>query len=114
MAGNFVDGAIITVFKDRPELTEQRIGRLFHQHHIPLADLGHVHVVDGSPELLKLGEQLLVFKRELDPLVDVDNRTDAHLHSEPVFVPLFHGPEDLCFSRLHKSVLEDFVEAFVL
>ena len=28
MAGEFVDGAVAAVFKDRPELAEQRIGRL--------------------------------------------------------------------------------------
>jgi len=114
MAGEFVDGAVAAVFKDRPELAEQRIGRLLDQDHITLTDLGHVHVVDGSSQLLELGEKLFVFKGELDPLVNVDDRADAHFHPEPVFVPLLHGPVHLRFSRLHKSVHEDLVESFVL
>ena len=81
MAGCFVDGAVVAGFKNRPELAEQRVGRLFDQDHIPLTDLGHVHVVDGSSQLLKLGEKLFVFKGELDPLVNIDDRTDAHFHS---------------------------------
>ena len=69
MAGCFVDGAVVAAFKNGPELAEQRVGRLFDQDHIPLTNLGHVHVVDGSFQLLKLGEKLFVFKGELDPLV---------------------------------------------
>jgi len=91
MAGGFVDGTVVAVFKDRPELAEQGVGGLFHQDHIALTDLGHVHVIDRSSQLLELGEELLIFKGKLYPLVDVDDGTDAHFHPYPVFVPLFHG-----------------------
>ncbi len=113
IAGPFIDGAVVAAFKNGPELAEQRVGRLLDQDHVPLTDLGHVHIIDGSSQLLKLGEELFVFKRELDPLVNIDDRTDAHFHSQPVFVPLFHGRADLRFSGLHKSVQEYLVESFV-
>ena len=62
MAGPFIDRTIVAAFENRCELAEQRVGRLLHQDHVPLTDLGHVHVVDGSSQLLKLGEKLFVFK----------------------------------------------------
>jgi hypothetical protein len=81
MAAGFVDGTIAAAFKDWLELAEERVGRLFDQDHVALTDLGHVHVVDGSSQLLELGEEFFVFKRELDSLVNIDDRADAHFHS---------------------------------
>ena len=86
-----VDGAVRPLMKRRPVLAKESVRGFFNHHDVLLRDLRHVHLHHSLSQRFELTQDLLVLTCALNAFVNVNDRPDAGLYSEPVLLTDFHA-----------------------